>query len=189
VHGPEGNHLRDQLARWAASVGGIGEGYPPMPDGVVDRAADVWEPLLAVADAAGGPWPECVRVAAVALVALSMAGTPSLGIRLLEDLRQVFGDREAVTTNEILETLAGMDEAPWGDLRGGPINARRLAALLRPYGVKRCQVRIGNWTGKGYRAEDLRDAWSRYLGPPAMEPETSETRAAANDDANGATTP
>jgi hypothetical protein len=30
---------------------------PVMPEGVTDRPADVWEPLLAVADAAGGDWP------------------------------------------------------------------------------------------------------------------------------------
>jgi hypothetical protein len=28
--------------------------WPEMPPGVTDRPADVWEPLLTVADAAGG---------------------------------------------------------------------------------------------------------------------------------------
>ena len=46
---------------------------PDMPDGIADRDADVWEALLAVADAAGGDWPERARVAAVALVADSKA--------------------------------------------------------------------------------------------------------------------
>lgn len=34
---------------------------PVMP--VEDRAADTWEPLVAVADLAGGAWPEAARAA------------------------------------------------------------------------------------------------------------------------------
>ena len=39
------------------------EADPVMPDGITDRPADVWEPLLAVADAAGGDWPQTGRFA------------------------------------------------------------------------------------------------------------------------------
>ena len=38
-----------------------------VPDGLNDRAADNWEPLLAIADRAGGDWPERARKAALAL--------------------------------------------------------------------------------------------------------------------------
>ena len=79
-----------------------------MPDGVVDRAADIWEALLAVADAAGGAWPERARVAAVALVAQRPEREPSLGIRLLTDMRRVFDDLavDQVSTVTLLERLA-----------------------------------------------------------------------------------
>jgi hypothetical protein len=136
-----------------------------MPDGIEDRNADVWEALLAVADAAGGDWPERARVAAVALVAASMAAPPSLGIRLLDDLRKVFGDNEAMSTEAILTALCDMDEAPWSDLKGKPLNPRGLAHRLRQYGVHSVNVRIGDTVPKGYRREDLHDPWSRYLGP------------------------
>ena len=44
-----------------------GTGSPGAPEGIEDRDADVWEPLLAVAELAGGHWPERARVAAVPL--------------------------------------------------------------------------------------------------------------------------
>ena len=97
----EGHALAAQLAAWAAAASPQMEGvWPELPDGIVDRDADVWEALIAVGDAAGGNWPERARVAAVALVADSKAASPSLGIRLLADLREVFGDNEAMSTED-----------------------------------------------------------------------------------------
>lgn len=169
IHAPEGETLRDQLTDWAAQILPEVDGvYPDMPEGIEDRPADVWEALLAVADAAGGDWPDRARVAAVALVADLQAGVPSLGIRLLQDLRSIFGDADVMTGEDILKALNGLDEAPWGDLRGKPLNARSLAQRLRKYDVKSKTVRIGDATPKCYRAVDLHDPWTRYL--PSKEP-------------------
>ena len=176
IHSPEGNALRTQLEDWAATiVHQMASSTPAMPAGVQDRDADVWEALLAVADAVQGDWPTRARVAAVSLVSLAKVGTPSLGVRLLSDLRLVFEDREALSTESLLESLVELDEGPWGDLRGKPLDARRLAHYLRPYGIFSKQIRIGTSTLKGYSKESLWDAWSRYLGTPAIESETSET--------------
>jgi hypothetical protein len=76
-------------------------------------------------------WPGRARVGAVALVALAKAGSPSLGVLLLADLRKVFGDHDAMSTGSILEALQKLDEAPWADLRGKPLDARRLANSVR----------------------------------------------------------
>jgi len=170
VHAPEGEHLFDRLATWAASSFDQVDGaWPAMPEAIEDRDADVWEPLLSVADAAGDHWPQTARHAAVTLVTESKESTPSLGVRLLADLREVFEDRPAMFTTDILDALNGMDEAPWGNLRGHPLDARGLSNRLRPYDVKRHTIRIGDDVGKGYRAEDLHDAWTRYLTPPASD--------------------
>ena len=60
----------DRLARWAeTAVTPAINRYPVIPPSINDRDADVWEPPPAVADAAGGDWPQRARVAAVALVA------------------------------------------------------------------------------------------------------------------------
>jgi len=167
-HEEEGYDLRDRLAAWAASA--IGRvTVPDMPDGVVDRDADIWEPLIAVADVAGGHWPETARATAVTLVTLSREyGEERLGIRLLDDMRTVFGDDEQLPTRVILEKLRGLDEAPWVDIRGKPLNDRGLAVRLRSYGIQRRVIRIGSTTHKGYRREDFVDAWRRYL--PLLAP-------------------
>jgi hypothetical protein len=137
--------------------------YPTMPENVTDRDADVWEPLLAIADAAGGPWPKRARDAAVTLVTLSRESAASLGVQLLADMKEVFGAEPGMFTKTLLTALHEKAEAPWSDLRGKPLNQRKLATLLKKYGVKPKSVRIGDVTAKGYRAEDLHDPWKRYL--------------------------
>jgi hypothetical protein len=148
-----------------------------MPDGIEDRDADVWEPLLAVADAAGGRWPGLARVSAVTLVTLAKESTPSLGIRLLEDMRRVFDKAVAMPTESILQALKELDESIWTDIKGKPLNDRGLAARLRPYGIKPKVVRIGDQTVRGYAAEDFYDIWLRYLRPPPNGSVTSVTSA------------
>lgn len=59
LHEKEGVALRQRLATWAEQAHGWVMGaWPEMPEGVSDRPADVWEPLLAVADAAGETGPD-----------------------------------------------------------------------------------------------------------------------------------
>ncbi len=164
-HAPEGHHLRTRLSTWARAVRSGLNLDPQMPAGITDRPADVWESLLVVADAAGGSWPKRARVAAVALVAEAREDRGSLGVRLLADLRQVFGEQSVMATADILAALIALEEAPWGDLKGKPLDSRRLANLLRPYGVTSKNVRIGAGVVKGYTAEQLSDPWARYLNP------------------------
>jgi hypothetical protein len=182
VHGGEGHKLRDVLVAWAHEVAPeVTDAWPDMPGGITDRDADVWEALLAVADASGGHWPQRARVAAVALVALSKESTPSLGVRLLADLRTVFGTAEVMSTEDLLSALSALDEAPWSDLQGKPLNARGLGNRLRAYGVTSKGVRIGDKTPKGYARADLWDAWSRYLPTPPKESATSATSATGRE--------
>ncbi|MFF0293056.1 DUF3631 domain-containing protein [Kitasatospora sp. NPDC004614] len=65
----EGHALGARLATWADTVRGELDVWPELPDGVTDRQADVWEPLLAVADAAGGHWPARARAACIHMTA------------------------------------------------------------------------------------------------------------------------
>jgi hypothetical protein len=166
----EAAELRERLDAFAQAL--PIDTWPEMPAGIADRNADVWEALLVIADAAGGRWPTNARVSAVSLVSLAQERQGSLGVRLLGDLRTVFGDRAHVFTSEILEALNGMDEAPWGDIHGRPLDARGLSHRLSKYGVAPHQVRIGSVTAKGYSAADLHDPWSRYTGETA---ETADT--------------
>jgi hypothetical protein len=172
-HEPEGNALRDRLYLWAAAVADDikhrfdSDDEIDMPDGIADRDADVWEPMFLIADAAGGHWPETARVTAVThVMAYKDTGTTaSWGLRLLSDLRHVLGNNDSMFTAAILDALAKIDEAPWGDVKGKPLTDRGLAERLRPYGIKSKLIRIGSTVARGYSRCDFLDAWSRYLPP------------------------
>lgn len=176
-HARDGYRIRDRLAVWADKRRAALTHYcPVMPSGITDRDADVWEPLLALADAAGGDWPQRARTAAVELVKSAKEHTPSLGVRLLSDLRSIFGERDVMATQEVITALTRLEESPWNDLKGKPIDARALSNMLRPYGIHSKVVRIDTATPRGYRREDLHDSWTRYLSPPP-ESATSTTSA------------
>jgi hypothetical protein len=179
AHEREGHALRDRLAQWATTVRErVADAIPEMPEGVTDRPADVWEPLLAVADAAGGAWPERARTACLELVtAAKKDDKASIGIRLLTDLRDaVFNGAYRMPTAHILATLNGMDDAPWADIGGKPLDARGLAKRLGEYvtsdnePVKARNIKTGDGVAKGYYAADLADAWERYCPPPPQSP-------------------
>ncbi len=136
-HSPDGARLCERLAQWAAlHIETLADARPAMPHGIEDRPADVWEPLLTIADAVGGEWLTLTRKAAVALVTDAQDTPASLDTRLLADVRQAFANREQMPTAELLAALNAMEEAPWGDLRGKALESRQLARMLRAYDVK-----------------------------------------------------
>jgi hypothetical protein len=183
--------LREGLEAWAASVDLLGA-RPEVPEALNDRAADGWEPLVAIADAAGGDWPERAREAALTLHGAEDEGAATIGVRLLADLKLAFtepGSPDALFTAAIVAALRPLEDAPWGDLdgKGKLLDARGLANLLRPYGVRPRPVRVGAATGKGYKRKDFEDAWSRYVPAPAV---TSSQLKEINDlRGNGSVTP
>ena len=178
LHSTEGELLRLGLEKWADTVrDDLRDAWPDMPPGIEDRNADVWEALLAVADVAGSDWPIRARVAAVALVALAGDGPQTLGLQLLSDIRTSFNyvGAHLLSSDALLEQLCGLDESPWADLRGKPLDARALARMLRKYDVKPKVVRIGDSTPRGYDRADLEDVWARYLPPSPLGSATSAT--------------
>jgi len=171
VHQKAGHALRDDLAAWVSVIrADLADVWPDLPAGIEDRNADIWEPLLAIADAAGGHWPERARCSAVALVADARGNAGGFGVQLLTDLRRVFGDEPFMTTEAILEALCTLEESPWGDLRGKALDARNLSRRLSKYEVKSKQQRIGDKNHRGYERAALLDAWSRYLPDVADDP-------------------
>jgi hypothetical protein len=167
VNGPEAWPIADRLRDWCNSSASMIT-WPRMPDGIEDRNADVWEALLAIADLAGGDWPDRARRAAVTLVTAAADQRQSLGIQLLMDLRTVFGDHPALFTETILQELHALEESPWHSLRGTPLDARGLSSRLRKYEVPFCEDRAG-------RREDSQGLQAgmagRCLGPlPAPGP-------------------
>lgn len=169
---PAAGELREALVEALGTVtDALDQAWPDLPEALGDRAADSWEPLLAIADSAGGQWPTRARAAAVALSG-SRAGNldeVSLALRLLADLRTLFErkDTDRLLTAELIANLVADDEGPWGEVGrgGGPVTPHFLARRLQPYGVRPTLMRVGETVGRGYRQADLLPAWARYLSP------------------------
>jgi hypothetical protein len=176
--GPEALPLQQAAAAWAEThLEDLKGREPRLPDALDDRAQDIIEPLLTIADTIGGGWPEKARAAAVTLLTgEDRQDSESLGVRLLRDLRDIFDGEKAerLSTTTLLERLHGAEDAPWVSLRGEPLDARGLARLLKPYGVRPEKLRGGKGTFRGYRRSDFEDAWSRYTPEEAEHPEHPE---------------
>jgi Protein of unknown function (DUF3631) len=157
---------------------------PPLPVDN-DRARDMWEPLLAVADVAEGVWPGRAREAGKALVDATEQGLGegNVDVLLLRDIRDIFAnvfppegatDREGpgrpddgpkLATKDLLEKLHGLEERPWGvwGRARKPMTDKALGDRLRPYGVRSRTIRVGTSTPKGYYLRAFGDAFARYL--------------------------
>src|SRR5438874_10750000 len=129
-----------------------------------DRAADIWEPLLALADLAGGEWPELARQAAVSLSASAQESNPIAS--LLLDIFIVFTLQKVqrMTTQSLVAGLTSFGSRPWNESTNGrPTTDLWLAQQLRPYGVKPRNLRVGDQVLKGYLRDDLLDVFRRYI--------------------------
>jgi hypothetical protein len=127
------------------------------------------EPLLAIAEAAGGEWPARARHAAVTLLTGEHRDdAESSGVRLLRDIRSTFDAESAdkLTTGKLLEQLLKHDDAPWRHLNGGQLDANRLARMLKPYGIAPKQFKESGGKARGYLRAHFEDAWARYLPVP-----------------------
>jgi hypothetical protein len=172
---PIGHAIRDRIAAWCTEHWNVLDSdlKVEMPDGVTDRPADVWEPLVTIGDAASCGWSERIRNACVAMSGENVARDASLGVRLLGDIQAVF-DAERISTEALLIALNKLEESPWGNLRGHALDARQLAKLLKNYGIRSSTQRIGEHVAKGYARADFHDAWMRYV-PSTQNSVTSVT--------------
>lgn len=167
--------IRSQALRWANDNSLPDD--PPVPDALDDRSADNWRPLIAIANHAGGEWPEAARTAALAL---SGVGDDTTGVRLLRDIKWIFdgNPRKDEGTGEIIaeepvdrmwsSVLAGrlvkIEDLPWADWPKKGFTQTVLAALLKPFGIKPTTIRIGTETLKGYMLASFKEAFEAYLG-------------------------
>lgn len=196
---PQAHDLRDRLSGWAeATVGRLREALrPDSPSALGDRLADSCEPLLTIADLAGGRWPERARRALVSLCTGERIEEDSLGVRLLRDCRAIFdalpsGEASSeesptpdrISSEDLCSRLREIEEAPWAELyKGSGLTKRSLAVHLRPFGIGPASVRFRDGsTLKGYLRKDFEDAWSRYLSSKATSSGTTSQPEEEGDD-------
>jgi hypothetical protein len=163
--------LKQQCARFVLDhQQQIAAARPQLPPSLSDRAADIWEPLLALADLAGGDWPEKARQAAVSLSAAAQETNP-IGSLLL-DIFVLFlaqkGDR--MFSRTLIASLSRFAGRPWAELTNGKeITELWLSQQLRPYGVRPRTFRIEGTQAKGYLQEDLMEVFQRYITKSDLE--------------------
>lgn len=166
------HQLANDLNQWLrGNLDVLERAEPNMP--LEDRAADTWEPLIAVADLADGDWPDRGRHAAETLTAERDSNTvASDRIRLLSDCRAALGAADAIPTAVLLDRLKADPEAPWSEYGGTGLTPMRLGTLLREYDIRPDTIRFPQPIGqaKGYRRAAFGDAWQRYCPDDEAEP-------------------
>jgi hypothetical protein len=141
---------------------------PVVPPELNDRAADVWAPMLAIADAAGGEWPQRAREAAVRLS--GGEDTDTKETMLLGDIRTAFATQESpqepprAASDALIVFLNSLEDRPWCEInRGRPLTKNGLARLLRPFHISPVTVQIGSgkaaYDAKGYYLRQLNDVF------------------------------
>jgi hypothetical protein len=161
--------LRSRLLRWATdNVEGLRLAKPAVPEAFVNRGEDNWCLQFAIADLAGPAWGEKARMAALKIIAA--ADSRTAGARLLADIRSILEPEGGMPLDfmpsvELTETFARMPDAPWGEWsKGKPLSERKLAELLKEYGIIADRVRLPVGTRPhGYQRVRFQEAWERYL--------------------------
>ena len=185
LYQPRSETLKREIAAWADSVDreALAKSYPATPDQLGARAADIWLPLLALADLAGGDWPARAHRAAITLSAGLDLDQEDERVQLLAAIRDVFDEygTDAISSADLVERLAGDAESPWvrwwDEKNDRPKKAacRWLANDLRLFEIRSRDIRTSAGTRKGYRRESLEDAWDRHLSPSPGLSATSAT--------------
>jgi hypothetical protein len=167
--------LRRRWEAWAPRAAQVLLGAAPtLPAALDDRAQDVWETLLAIAELASPVWAERARRAAVALS--GSREDEDHAVQLLADIREVMESAvvrdergpgfDVVVTTALLKRLNGLSESLWPTWsRGGPMTANSLASLLAGFDLHSAQHHVAGTRKRGYRRDTLDALFPRYLGP------------------------
>jgi Protein of unknown function (DUF3631) len=170
-----GGPFREAFAELIPAIEAFSVPERALPDELDDRAQDGWEPLLAIADAAGPGWGRKARRAAIAIHRSRPADEDNPGMQLLVDCRTVFRDAAFLPTGTLRARLLGLDESPWSEGKGRELTAHRLGKLLRAFNVRSERLRVNGSANpiRGYQRAAFEDAWQRYA--PQLGSGTSGT--------------
>ena len=147
---------------------------PQLPPELVDRIADNWRPLIAIADSFGAEWGRIARATAVFFA--KDYREEDVAVLLLYSIREIFdasGDR--LTGKALLEALNRLEEAGWsefcgvrGDRPPHKLRNGELRAMLRMFGIESRSVwavglrKPSDSSAKGYHRNDFEPAWRAY---------------------------
>ena len=144
-----------------------------MPEALNDRAADNWRPLLAIADLAGGAWPEAARRRCGHSPAEEQ--DDAVNVELLADIKDRLRRRRGRSSPPTWSSSPVADpERPWADWSTRQaLTQKQLARLLQPFCITSETVHpAGGQHAKGYKRAPLRGglggllSWSECLSRP-----------------------
>jgi hypothetical protein len=193
--------LARKAVRWAQdNASGMADRDPQMPSEIINREADNWRPLLAIADAAGGDdWPKRARAA---LEAAHVAGADDDASRLellLGDIRAAFKTDKAVTlpdmfgadqtvirSSALVKILVALDGRPWAEMGRDhkALTQNRLAKMLKPVGIGPGKIGRRAARVNGYVQNHFKDVFERYLPlevPPEVDTQTQPRQMGTSD--------
>ena len=164
--------LARKIARWCDDNRQGLAASDPTTGVLVNRSADNWRPLLAIADLAAGDWPTLTRT--IAEAAETAKQDQSKRTMVLGDIRDFLAahpESDRVRSAELVDTLGAMENRPWSEWRNQkPITPAALARLLTPFGIAPGTHRDGEYTFKGYLRSDFTDAFATYLPDQTVTP-------------------
>jgi putative DNA primase/helicase len=159
------SRLRRRCARWVLDhAPAIAAARLELPKQLSDRSAQIWEPLVIIADLVGGDWPALAREAAVGLSGRAATNRP-IG-SLLFDIWQLFAiaGEGRMFSRTLVHGLNHLPDRPWGEKRQGKgITEAWLAEQLQPYAIRPRPMRVGEVQARGYLEEDFQEAFQRYM--------------------------
>ena len=159
--------LARKTARWASDhLAELKKADPKVPATLVNREADNWRPLFAIADAAGGKWPNGTRGIAEAMTASARNDEKSIKIILLRDIQVAFAEHKVdrLSSARLVSILTEKEGHLWREWKGNqPSTPNALARLLDGFNIHPGEVRIKDQVLRGYKIEQFADAFSRYV--------------------------
>jgi hypothetical protein len=175
----EASEIKSLLAAWCeANLERLRAARPKIPDTLSDRQADCCEPLLAIAELAGGDWPEAAREAVIG----EGQADDSISVKLLLDIKSILEPRdehkkplpkvERIASCDLAKSLGEMEERPWVEWGKAqkPITPPQIARLLGKYGISPTTMRLPDERRlKGYQHQDFTEAWELYLPPDSPQ--------------------
>jgi len=148
----------------------ISAARPEIPKGLNDRAADIWEPLLAIAEFAGDDWTLLAWEAAKALSG-TIAESNVIGLLLIHI--SILFDRDLsnrIFSRDLVAKLNAFPNRPWAEgQKNDIIDELWLSRQLRRYGVRPKSLWKQGTVARGYLWEDLADVFRRYVTRADLE--------------------
>jgi hypothetical protein len=169
--------LHDALEKWSSDSElqkQLREAQPQMPECLSDRAEDIWEPLLAIADSIGGDVPRLAREAARVLCG-NTDDELGYGATQLAAIKKAVGDKDRISSVDLINGLWEAEALPSKFMDGDEPNHKKvgrwLSKFVQSFGGKAAKVlKIDGQNARGYDMTEVKPLFDRYCPPEQGNP-------------------